>query len=621
MPPTAPASESTDESSLPLGTVLRRLLGVAMDHRRAVPPVIAVTVVAQILTLASIAGQGLAIDLIRSEATVDAPPPTWPFGIEPPETWPFIGRVAAGGAAILLLALLAGGARFAQRVVDEWFAMRCVVDLRMRLYRKLQRLDFGYFDGHDTGQIINRFTTDVQSVRAMIQGVMTRLVVAAIALAIFMTFMLREHALLTLACVVAMPIQVLVMARYGRVTKPRFKEQAELLDVVVHRLQESIAGVRPIRAFGREAHQADIFDQASCAARDHRVDLAREQSRYIPAVQAGNYLTSAILLGYGGTLVVRGVDDGGIALGTLWIFHGLLHRLAAQVEAIVGVISQAPQAVAGAERVFRMLDEEERIVGGATALPGRLSGAIRFEGVGFAYGDGPPVLSDVSFEVAPGETVAIVGRTGAGKTTLLSLVPRFHDPTEGRILVDGVDLRDVPLEQLRAQIGFVFQEPFLFSASIEGNVAFGDLDAPERAVHGAISSAHADTFVAELEDGTATIVGERGVDLSGGQRQRLTIARALLVDPAILVLDDALTAVDPVTETGLLERLDDLRSGRTTLIVAHRLSTLRRADRVVVLEGGRVVDVGTHEELMSRGGHYRDAALIQIEHDDREAPR
>lgn len=614
---------------MPVGALVHRFLALAWGHRLVALPALLATIAFQALTLAGLAGQGLAIDVVRAAFDPGAPPPRWPGGLEPPPGWPLAGHLAAVAGVVLAAAVLAGAARFFTRYFDERFVQACVVDLRRRLYEKLQRLPFTFFDQIDTGQVINRVAGDSQLVRQFIQGVLIRALIAAVTLAIFLSYMLRTHATLALACAAFFPLQVLVMARYSRLTKPKFLAQSKQNDVVVKALQESIAGVRVIRVFGRERERRRLFRDLLDDLRDKGMEIARDQSLHMPFIQASNVAAQGLLLGFGGWLVLRGPAHGGIALGTLWIFRGLLDRLSAQAEAIVSIIGEAPECLAGAERVYKLLDHPIAIQSPTRreeeSRPERpiapIRGDIEFRNVAFGYAADAPVLHDVSFKVRAGETVALVGPVGAGKTTLLSLIPRFYDPQAGAVLIDGVDAREHALEPLRRAVATVFQEPFLFSNTVASNVAFARPEAPLEDIRAVAEAAAADHFVRELDRGYDTIIGERGVSLSGGQRQRLTIARALLARPAILILDDATGAVDALTESEIQDSLVEHMKGRTTFIVAHRLSTLRRADRIIVLDKGRIVDIGTHDELMTRPGHYRAAALIQLALDDEPADR
>ncbi|GAB4545930.1 MAG: ABC transporter ATP-binding protein [Phycisphaerales bacterium] len=647
-----PLPHALDENAPPTppGVLLRRLGALAWSHRLNALPALGATSATELATLGAVFAQGLAIDTITQLAQSAKPGGAsggasatnltafdqLPAFLQPPDHWSPTTLIIALACAVLSLGLIVGALRYAQRVTDEHFAQACLVDLRTRLYNAIQSLSFSFFDAADSGQLINRVTGDVHSVRMFIQGVMVRGLIALVAAAIFLSYLLSTHFTLTLIALAAFPLQAIVMAHYGRVTKPKFKKQAELVDALIHRFQESISGVRVIRSFGAERAAVDRLNDASARARDHRLELARDQALAIPVVQSTGVLTSALLLGFGVTFILSDraaqVPDP-FTLGALWIFFRLTRQLAGNLESIVMVIAQAPEALAGAERVFKLLDEPPEIQSPHTdPNPGRKPGgettttgapSITFDNVSFAYDPESPVLTDISFTVQPGATVAIVGPTGAGKSTLLALLCRFYDPDSGRITIDDTDLRDLQLHDYRARLGVVFQEPFLFSNTIIENTSFARPGTDIPRLNRVLEDADAREFVDELDEGLETIIGERGVSLSGGQRQRLTIARALLHDPDILILDDATGAVDPLTEARIQTALDDQRAQhdrpRTTFIVAHRLSTLRKADTILVLDHGRLVAQGSHHELMETAGHYREAALIQLaldEHDE-----
>lgn len=572
--------------------------------------------IVQLFLLSGVIFSGLAVDVVRHAVDGASPTmaPRWPLGLAPPSEWTILQQIALAASLVLLFTILRAIAHYFGRVTDEALVQAIIVDLRVRLYDKLQHMSFGYFDHQDSGTLINRVTTDTQSVRMFIQGVLIRLAVTLAALFLFLGYMIHQHWRLTLAVMAVLPAQVIVMWVYARQIRPRFRALRLSMDRLVQALQEAITGVRVIKGFGQELQMIQRFDGHVDAARDRRMAIVRSMSAYVPAVPATAFLQLAILLAYGGYLLGIPLDQGGLGLGSLWVFLSLLRQLATQIDRIVQSASSIPEALTGAERVFELLDAPVGIASGVGAVrPAGVQGRIRFENVSFAYQDGPCVLQDISLEIAAGERVAIVGPAGSGKTTLLSLLPRFYDPTAGRIFVDDVDIREWDLEALRRNIGVVFQEPFLFSNTIAANVAFGRPEAGEALVRQAVDDAAATEFVLGSHHGLDTIIGERGLTLSGGERQRLSLARALLTSPPILLLDDATSAVDPRTEVKIQTALDRIMQGSTTLIIAHRLSTLRQADRIVVIERGRVTAVGTHEQLLESNAHYRESARIQLE--------
>ncbi len=554
---------------------------------------------------------GLGIDLVHHFADPEkVDPPQFPFGLGPPAEWPPLAQVALVAGLILLVELIRGGLNYTNALSAGYLIhTRIVVDLRARVYDKLQRLSFSFFDTNATGSIINRVTSDVQGVRAFVDGVLIQLVILVLSFLCYLAAMLSVHPRLTIACLATTPLMWLVTAIFSRMVRPMYDRNRELVDKVILRLAESIQGVQVIKGFGREQEEIDRFGQDNREVKDQQRGIFWRVSLFTPAIGWMTQINLVILLAYGGYLVTRGE----LALGSgIFFFAGLLQQFSSQVANLTNIANSVQQSLSGARRVFEILDAPEAITSPANPvrLP-RASGQVDFEDVWFEYTAGNPVLRDVSFRVQPGQRVAILGATGAGKSTLLSLLCRFYDPTQGRILMDGVDLRQIDLVDLRRNIGMVFQESFLFSNTVAANIAYGQPEATMEQVQRAARIAAAHDFIAELPHGYDTVLGEGGLDLSGGQRQRLAIARAVLLDPAILLLDDPAAAIDPHTEHEILDAMQRAMLGRTTFVVAHRLSTLRQCDLVIVLDNGRIAQVGTHEQLMEEDGHYREAALSQ----------
>ena len=554
---------------------------------------------------------GLGIDVVHHFADPEkTPPPEIPFGLSLPAEWSPLGQVALIAGLILLVELIRGGLNYTNTLSAGYLIhTRIVVDLRARVYDKLQRLSFSFFDTNATGSIINRVTSDVQGVRAFVDGVLIQLVILVLSFLCYLTAMLSVHPRLTLACLATTPLMWLVTAAFSRMTRPLYDRNRELVDKVILRLAESIQGVQVIKGFGREQEEIDRFAHDNGEVRNQQRGIFWRVSLFTPIIGWMTQINLVILLAYGGYLVTKGE----LALGSgIFFFAGLLQQFSSQVANLTNIANSVQQSLSGARRVFEILDAPEAIT--SPANPVRLlraSGQVDFEDVGFEYTAGNPVLKDVSFRVKPGQRVAILGATGAGKSTLLSLLCRFYDPTQGRILMDGVDLKQIDLVDLRRNIGMVFQESFMFSNTVAANIAYGQPEATMQQVQRAARIAAAHDFIAELPHGYDSVLGEGGLDLSGGQRQRLAIARAVLLDPAILLLDDPAAAIDPHTEHEILDAMQRAMLGRTTFVVAHRLSTLRQCDLVIVLDNGRIAQVGTHEKLMEEDGHYREAALSQ----------
>jgi ABC-type multidrug transport system fused ATPase/permease subunit len=512
---------------------------------------------------------------------------------------------------ILLFALVRAGLNYAYAVsVNRLVQQELVVDLRSEVYDKLQRLSFRFFDANNTGSIITRVTSDVQSVRMFVDQVLIQSVIMVISLAAYIVYMASLSPALTLACLATTPVLWLMSAAFSRRIQPAYDRNRTLVDRMVQILAESVSGAQVTKAFGREAEARARFDAANQACFEQQREIFWRVSLFSPAVGFLTRINMMVLLGYGGWLVAH--DR--LPLGTgLVVFAGLLEQYSGQVNNVATIVNSVQQSLIGARRVFGILDTpvEVRSAPDAIRRP-KLDGAVRFENVSFSYDGAEAVVRDVDLDVPAGRCVAILGATGAGKSVLMSLVPRFFDPTAGRVLLDGHDVRRLNLDDVRRNIGIVFQESFLFSHTVAANIAFGHPDATREQIERAARIASAHDFIRALPQGYDTLLGEGAQTLSGGQRQRLAIARAVLLEPAIMLLDDPTAAIDSETEHEIFAALDRAIEGRTTFIVAHRLSTLRRADFIIVLEGGRIVQRGTHAELMQVPGPYLHVAELQL---------
>jgi len=423
--------------------------------------------------------------------------------------------------------------------------------------------------------------------------------------------MLRTDWRLTLACLAVLPLQIWFAIRFSKKVRPAYEENRDLMDRMVLGFSENVQGIQVVKGFALEPRVMGRFAGWSEDIRLQKRKVFGEIALFWPVIDGLNRLSMAILIGYGGWMVARGE----IALGTgLVAFAGLLQQFSTQVTTLAAVVDNAQVSLAGAKRIFEILDTDPGVATEpGAASPGRFLGRVAFENVSFEYQENDSVLHELSFVAEPGQRIAIAGATGAGKSALLSLIPRFYDPRSGRVTLDGHDIRALPLPELRRQVGMVFQENFLFSNTIAANIAFGHPDATQERIERAARIAGAHAFIMALPEGYETFLGEGGVNLSGGQRQRIAIARALLLEPTVLLLDDPTSAIDPETEKEIMEAMEAAMVGRTTFIVAHRLSTLRRADQILVLEHGKLVQVGTHAQLMAQDGHYRRAILVQSE--------
>jgi ATP-binding cassette subfamily B protein len=592
--------------------LIGRLFALAWRYRLRCLQVLGIQLVLLTMGLFGLSFTGIGIDYIRQVVSHAAPVrPVHFLHMSLPQGMPPMVVLCVLGGLILALSSFRAVLNYVYAVrVNILVQQHLVVDLRAEIYDKLQRLSFRFFDANTTGSIITRVTGDVQSVRMFVDQVLIQSVIMVISLTVYAIYMASLSPGLTLACLATTPVLWILSAVFSRKIQPEYAENRMLVEKMVQYLAESIQGIAVVKGFGREEENREKFEGLNRSVLTQQYNIFWWVSLFSPTAGFLTRINTMVLLGYGGWLVAH--DRLPLGAG-LVVFAGLLDQFAGQVNNVATIVNSVQQSLIGARRVFEILDApiEVRTPPDAVQRP-RFDGAVRFDGVSFEYGRLDPVLRDINLEVKPGECVAILGATGSGKSVLMSLIPRFYDATKGRVLIDGIDVRRLHLDDLRRNIGTVFQESFLFSNTVAANIAFGHPGATQAQIERAARIAAAHEFILRLPKGYETVLGESGNSLSGGQRQRLAIARAVLLEPAILLLDDPTAAIDSETEHEIFEALDRAIAGRTTFIVAHRLSTLRRADVIIVLENGRIVQRGTHADLIRVPGPYLHVANLQL---------
>ena len=523
-------------------------------------------------------------------------------------------------ALIVAAGVIKGILMFFRRWLAGRLSIAVEYDLRNRMYAHLQRLSYKFFDRHQTGQLMSRVTVDLQAVRVFLSYGLIFFSQHVITVTIVLVALSLLSWQLTLIALAITPLMVYLAYRYSRVSHPVLKEVQQRVADVTAQAEENVVGVRVVKAFAQEGRETARFRRGSERIFDMAIVAARQQATYVPLLSALPGVAIAGVLLVGGFQVV----NGSLSLGDFFAINAYLLLLVMPLRMIGMWVGQYQRAMASGERVLEVLDEQRDVVEGPNAEPlPDGPGAVRFEGVGFGYDADRPVLDGIDLDIPPGSTVALIGPTGCGKTTLTALIPRFYDVDRGAVRVDGMDVREATLDSLRGAIGIVGQDTFLFSTTVAENIAFGTPDATPEQICEAAVRAQAHDFIIDLPDGYDTQIGERGLTLSGGQRQRIAIARALLMDPRVLILDDATASVDASTEAKIKRALTEVMRGRTTLIIAHRLSTISLAEEVVVLEQGRIVARGQHALLMDKSPVYRqiyehglvDRTFVQLDPD------
>ena len=512
--------------------------------------------------------------------------------------------------AIVIFAALRGVFAFLQAYWAEKNSQAVAYDLRNDLYSKIQRLSFSYHDKNQTGQLMIRATDDVEKVRLFIGQGLLQLVGAVILLTGTIIILFTTNVSLAWTAMPILPVALALFIVFSTISRPMFTKVQQKLSALNTVLQENLAGIKVIKAFTREREQQKKFRAAADATMGQAIALSRLFTFLFPLIFMIANLGQAAILYVGGRQIIAGA----LSLGQWQEFSLYLMYLFFPIAQFGFIITQFGQASASADRIFEILDARNDIVDkpGAITLP-QVQGRVRFENVTFRYfGAGEPVLKNVTFEAAPGESIALLGATGSGKTSIINLLPRFYDPSEGRITIDDHDLRDVRLDSLRVQIGIVLQETTLFSGTIRENIAFGRPEASMQDIESAARAAAAHDFIVSFPDGYDTHVGERGTTLSGGQKQRVAIARALLLDPRILILDDSTSSVDLTTEAQIQTALDRLMKGRTSFVIAQRIGTVINADKILVLERGEIVAQGRHADLMEDSPIYAEIYNSQL---------
>ena len=520
------------------------------------------------------------------------------------------------GLLVVALGVIRGFAEFFGRFFGERLSFCVSYDIRNQIYDKVQRQSFTYHDNAQVGTIITRAISDVNEIQRYFSfGLMDGLNVLLLLIGV-VGMMFSASPLLAIISFIPLAPLALYSNRFVLRIHPRWKKVMDRMQVLSNHLQENALGAEVVRVFAREPYEIERFHRENKNLFEEQLDFITQWITFLPTSALLAAMSTALLLLFGGLMEAAGMAN--ITVGMIVTFNAYVLLLAQPLRFIGFIILLTTQAIASGERVFEILDNEELIVNRPKAIKPEINGHVRFETVSARYSSSnDAVLQEINIEAKPGEVVAIIGLTGSGKTTIANLIPRFYDVISGRVTIDGIDVRDIDLHCLREQIGIVMQQSLLFSATIEENIAYGNPSASRETIVEAAKSANAHDFISEFPDGYQTVVGERGVTLSGGQKQRVAIARALLIDPSILILDDATSSVDTHTEHLIQQALERVMEGRTTFVIAQRMSTILKADQIIVLRDGEIIQQGTHETLLKDGGLYEEIYKLQLEEQER----
>jgi ATP-binding cassette subfamily B multidrug efflux pump len=521
---------------------------------------------------------------------------------------------------VLLVVLFVAGsvATGFQFYLMRWAGLYVLNDLRIQIFQHIHRLSLSYYAKNEAGDIMSRLTNDSDTLQQAMSFALVQVVRGGMLIAWLVYVMFRRSIAFALLSMITVPIMVIATVWFSDQARKAFRRARIEIGGVNADLQENIAGVREAQAFTRESENIARFRESNAANRDANIRAVAFTSALAPALEALGYISLVVVTGVGGILMLRNQTLGGttITLGLIITFNLYTQQFNQPIQMIATLWTNIQSAIAGAERIYDFLDAQPDVTDKPDAIEmPQIQGHVELRDVWMSYNEGEPVLQGVSLEAQPGQTIALVGATGAGKTTIINLLPRFYDVDAGAVIIDGHDVRDVQRHSLRRQIGLVLQDTFLFSDTVMNNIRYGRADATDEDVIEAAKLAHADDFVSRLPDGYQTILGERGSGLSQGQRQLISIARAALANPRLLILDEATSSVDTRTERLIQKALETLLEGRTSFVIAHRLSTIRNADRVYVIDGGEIIEQGTHETLLAAKGRYYDLYMSQFRRD------